>query len=71
MDDADRAREATEAEDARKRESMIAEIRASFDAQGREDCVTCGEEIEPARREAMPSAVRCVGCQTLFERGGR
>ena len=31
-------------------------------------CVDCGDEIDPARREAMPSAVRCLPCQSDAER---
>lgn len=31
-------------------------------------CVDCGEEIDPARREAMPRAVRCLQCQSAAER---
>ncbi|MTH95986.1 TraR/DksA C4-type zinc finger protein [Roseibium sp. RKSG952] len=34
-------------------------------------CEECGDEIEEARREAMPSATRCVLCQDIFERPGR
>lgn len=33
-----------------------------------EDCEDCGEEIPLARRRAAPHAVRCIDCQTAFER---
>lgn len=36
---------------------------------GRDDCEDCGEDIPPARRVAAPSAIRCIACQNLFERG--
>ena len=32
------------------------------------DCIDCGERIDKARRVAVPSAVRCVGCQGKHER---
>lgn len=31
------------------------------------DCLDCGEEIPPERREAMPGCRRCIDCQTLHE----
>ncbi len=47
--------------------------RASWAVTGRgcADCITCGEEIEAARRAAAPFAQRCIGCQQAFERGVR
>ncbi|EPG7298500.1 TPA: TraR/DksA family transcriptional regulator [Klebsiella pneumoniae] len=30
-------------------------------------CLTCGEEIPPARLEAQPGALRCIICQTIHE----
>ncbi len=30
-------------------------------------CVDCDEPIESARREAVPSAMRCFDCQRIFE----
>lgn len=38
------------------------------------DCIDCGEPIGDKRKQAVPWAVRCVGCQWQFERthdGGR
>lgn len=32
------------------------------------ECIDCGEEIDPARLRAKPDAVRCIGCQINFER---
>ncbi len=31
------------------------------------ECIDCGEDIEPKRREALPSAVRCISCQDAWE----
>jgi len=36
--------------------------------QGSEYCVDCGDDIEPARRKAVPKATRCIDCQTKHER---
>jgi phage/conjugal plasmid C-4 type zinc finger TraR family protein len=32
------------------------------------DCIDCGEEIPADRREAVPDATRCIGCQEKHER---
>ena len=34
-------------------------------------CVKCGEEISPARLQAMPEVQTCVRCQDRIERLGR
>ncbi len=31
-------------------------------------CVSCGQEIAAARLEAQPTAVRCLRCQSVFEK---
>lgn len=31
-------------------------------------CVTCGEPIELRRLEALPTALRCIRCQSLAEK---
>jgi len=33
-------------------------------------CEDCGHTIPAARRRAKPDAIRCIKCQTNFERGG-
>lgn len=38
---------------------------------GRRTCLTCAEPIEPERREALPSATRCVVSQEAHERRRR
>ncbi|WP_434777676.1 TraR/DksA family transcriptional regulator [Neisseria sp. Ec49-e6-T10] len=35
--------------------------------QGPENCDECGEPIPAARRQALPSAVRCAECQQVYE----
>lgn len=32
------------------------------------ECVDCGGEIGDKRKQAVPYAVRCVACQSEFER---
>ena len=32
------------------------------------DCCGCGEPINPVRLAALPDAVRCIECQSDFER---
>ncbi|MEP3258761.1 MAG: TraR/DksA C4-type zinc finger protein [Roseibium sp.] len=39
--------------------------------EGADDCIACGEPIPAKRRQAMPSAQRCAGCQEKAERRGR
>lgn len=51
-----------------ERDAGIARARQSLTAQGSAECVDCGEDIDQERRVALPSARRCVECQTKFER---
>ncbi len=32
------------------------------------ECVDCGEAIGPERLQAYPTAVRCIDCQSVYER---
>lgn len=70
MDDDDAIVAAAEASFARQTDTTIARIRAVLDEPGDATCHGCGEEIEAARRAAMPSATRCIRCQQLHERRG-
>ena len=63
MDAADRAEEVNER----------AMARATFAVKERRGrvlgrCEDCGDDIEPARLKVFPYAVRCLGCQTEWER---
>lgn len=51
-----------------ERDAGIARARKSLTAQGSLECVGCGEDIDQERREALPSARRCLECQTKLER---
>ena len=69
MDMNERNLEAAERNVALEADTKVAGIRASLCLRGDEFCVDCTEQIEPARRAAMPSAMRCIECQRKHERG--
>lgn len=52
-----------------ERQTMIDRARKGLADAGGDVCIDCGNKIPPARRQAMPSAKRCLGCQTRKERG--
>lgn len=60
--------EAAEAAVQQERDAGIARMRAALLADGEVDCIECGEEISAARKKALPSSVRCIGCQGKYER---
>ena len=60
--------EATEAALGAERERAIRAASAALTRAGAQDCACCGEQIPAARREALPSATRCITCQTKLER---
>lgn len=35
------------------------------------ECVDCGEDVGMARKQAVPHAIRCLECQTEFEKRGK
>ena len=51
-----------------EREAGIVCAQVALRKQGEVFCVGCGEEIDPDRRRAMPSADRCLECQQRVER---
>lgn len=56
---------------AAERDAGIARVQAAVAETGAADCADCGDAIPDLRRAAVPFAVRCAGCQGLFERGRR
>lgn len=66
MDDMDRVQE-LEAERIAKCIEEAKRKAAANAGIGQEFCEDCGDEIPMARRQAMPSAIRCVFCQSHVE----
>ena len=50
-----------------QRDAAIGEAGLALRCNGQPYCDDCGEVIPPARRVAIPSAIRCIFCQTHFE----
>ena len=50
------------------RADALGRSRSALAGTGQADCEDCGCPIPTARRLAAPSAIRCIHCQTLFER---
>lgn len=51
----------------RQRAKGIEAVTAALKQTGTADCVDCDKPIPPARRQAYPSARRCIDCQTYQE----
>ena len=51
-----------------ERSEGVRRVQAALAEEGADECIGCGEPIEPARRAALPSARRCTGCQERVER---
>lgn len=68
MESSERHIEAAEAMVLLERDTAVARIRLALEASGEDRCIECDELINPARRAALPSAERCIGCQTLHEK---
>lgn len=62
--------EASAAALARQQDVFVARIHSALQEPGADDCIDCEGPIGAKRRAAMPSARRCIGCQTKFENGG-
>lgn len=45
-------------------DAAIGQATAGVSGPGRRNCRKCGEETEAARRQAAPSAQRCLPCQS-------
>lgn len=52
-------------------EERTAQIRASLQGDGQEECEDCLAIIPEARRAAIPNAIRCAPCQQVAEAKGR
>lgn len=52
----------------RERAASVARLKAPAAPLDLADCVACGEPILPLRRQLVPNAIRCTGCQADHER---
>ncbi len=68
MSTEERLIEAAEFTVAQARDEAIARIREGLAEEGEDDCIDCGRPIGEKRKAALPSAERCIGCQTSHER---
>lgn len=50
-----------------ERDAGIADARIALSQPGSANCHNCGEPISEGRRRAVPSARRCIKCQTILE----
>lgn len=50
------------------RSSGIKKSQEALAKNGKERCVDCGKRIDPKRRAALPSAIRCTTCQARLEK---
>jgi phage/conjugal plasmid C-4 type zinc finger TraR family protein len=51
-----------------QRDTSVRSAQRQLGRKGQPDCAGCGEAIPPQRRTAVPSAIRCIQCQSAFER---
>lgn len=68
METSERQREAAQRAEEDMRDRAIGRIRNAMCQKGDEFCVDCGNPIGAKRRAAMPSAIRCISCQTSLEK---
>ncbi len=48
--------------------AQIAQVQRAVAARGETHCSDCGAEIDIARQQVAPFAVRCLPCQNAAER---
>lgn len=63
MDDADRAQERIDAENAARMQSIY----SSFNTPSLSECQECGEQI-PLKRQLIGGITHCVDCQNYLEK---
>ena len=51
-----------------QRDASVRSVQRQLGRKGQPDCAGCGEAIPLQRRTAVPSATRCIVCQSSFER---
>lgn len=50
-----------------ERDRRVAEALRPATEADQADCLECGEEIDPARRKALPRVATCIDCARDFE----
>jgi len=71
MQGSERLLERNEAFERARAEQAVERIRSNLKGIGVEFCEDCEEPVGEARRKAMPSATRCISCQSVVERRRR
>lgn len=71
MESSESAIEASQLAADGERDRAVERTRLALAETGAEDCIGCGKPIPAVRRAALPSATRCVPCQTILERSAR
>ncbi|MCP3942755.1 MAG: TraR/DksA family transcriptional regulator [Desulfobacteraceae bacterium] len=51
-----------------RRQALAKHLNRQSSGRSMVECSECGEGIPEARRKAVPGCVRCVKCETKFER---
>jgi phage/conjugal plasmid C-4 type zinc finger TraR family protein len=51
-----------------ERQSGIKTASKALSRRGTAECIGCGNPIGERRRKILPSATRCVECQTAYEK---
>jgi phage/conjugal plasmid C-4 type zinc finger TraR family protein len=51
-----------------QKEALARQLNRSAQGESLTECEDCGEPIPEGRRKAVPGCVRCVICETKFER---
>lgn len=51
-----------------RRDDALQAAQRSLQGKGKARCEDCREPIPRERRKAAPNAIRCIACQTIFEK---
>lgn len=51
-----------------QRDASVRTVQRALGRKGQPECAGCGEAIPLQRRSAVPSAIRCIQCQSAFEK---
>lgn len=51
-----------------RRDDGLQAARCNLQGKGKARCEDCIEPIPRERRKASPNAIRCISCQTIFEK---